>query len=222
MITSAELKSANREGVNLAYLDTGSGEPALVFIHGWCCNQTMWGEQMKAFAPKHRVIAVDLRGMGESDKPDQDYDIEGFGEDMPWLLNEIGLQRPVLIGHSMGGVITLNLLRRHPDIARAAVFVDAGIMPFPDEFQPLIAQMIEGLKSPASKDVATNFVKQFLFRPESPPELRDEVAASMAQAPCWPPPHLAVPAATPGGRSEEHTSELQSQSNLVCRLLLEK
>jgi len=183
MVTSTELKSANRDGVNLAYLDTGFGDPALVFIHGWCCNQTMWGEQTKAFAPKHRVIAVDLRGMGESDKPDQDYDIDAFGEDMTWLLNEIGLQRPVLIGHSMGGVITLNLLRRHPDIARAAVFVDAGIMPFPDEFQPLITQMIEGLKSPAHKDVATNFVKQFLFRPQSPPELRDEVAASMAQAP---------------------------------------
>ncbi|TMB66376.1 MAG: alpha/beta hydrolase [Chloroflexi bacterium] len=183
MVTSTELKSANRDGVKLAYLDTGSGEPALVFIHGWCCNYAMWDEQTKAFAPKHRVVAVDLRGMGASDKPDQDYDIDGFGEDMAWLLKEIGLDRPVLIGHSMGGVITLNLLRKHPDIARAAVFVDAGIMPFPDEFQPLIAQMIEGLKSPASRDVATNFVKQFLFRPESPPELRDEVAASMAQAP---------------------------------------
>src|SRR6266542_1979364 len=64
MVTSAELKSATRDGVNLAYLDTGSGEPALVFIHGWCCNQTMWGEQTKAFAPKHRVIAVDLAGHG--------------------------------------------------------------------------------------------------------------------------------------------------------------
>src|SRR2546425_10061984 len=102
MVTSAELKSATRDGINLSYLDTGSGEPAVVFIHGWCCNQTMWGEQTKAFAPKHRVIAVDLRGMGESDKPDQDYDIEGLGEDMTWLPNEIGLQPPGLIGPSMG------------------------------------------------------------------------------------------------------------------------
>jgi pimeloyl-ACP methyl ester carboxylesterase len=183
MVTSTELKSANRDGVKLAYLDTGSGDPALVFIHGWCCNHTMWGEQTKAFAQRHRVIAVDLRGMGASDKPDQDYDIHGFGEDMSWLLKEIGVERPVLIGHSMGGVITLNLLRKNPDIARAAVFVDAGIMPFPKEFDPLIAQMIEGLKSPAYKDVATNFVKQFLFRPESPPDLRDEVTACMADEP---------------------------------------
>jgi len=183
MTTEAATKSLSRDGVRLAYLDTGSGEPALVFIHGWCCNQSMWGNQVKAFSSKHRVIAVDLRGMGASDAPDQDYDIAGFADDMRWLIDEIGLAPPVLIGHSMGGVITLNLLRRYPDLARAAVFVDAGIMPFPEQFQPLVSQMIEGLKSPAHRDVATNFVKQFLFRPESPPALRDEVAEAMARAP---------------------------------------
>jgi len=183
MVTSSALKSAIRDGVKLSYLDTGSGDPTLVFIHGWCCNQTMWRGQIEAFAPRHRIIAVDLRGHGESDKPDQDYDITGFADDMAWLIREIGLDRPVIIAHSMGGVTTLNLLRKHPDIARAAVFVDAGIMPFPEEIRPLLDQTLEGLKSPAYREVATNVVKQFLFREESPPELRDEVAASMAEAP---------------------------------------
>ena len=181
--TSPELKTANRDGVNLRYLDVGSGEPPLVFIHGWCCNQAMWNDQIEAFARKHRVISVDLRGHGDSDKPDQDYDIAGFAEDMAWLIKEIGLERPVLVGHSMGGVTTLKLLRKHPDIARAAVYVDAGIMPFPEEMRPLLDQMIAALKSSAYREVASNVVKQFLFREESPPELRDEVAASMAEAP---------------------------------------
>jgi pimeloyl-ACP methyl ester carboxylesterase len=181
--TSPHLKSAVRDGVNLRYLNTGTGDPTLVFIHGWCCDQSMWGEQIEAFAPKHRVIAVDLRGHGESDKPDQDYEIAGFADDMAWLIQEIGLDRPVLIGHSMGGVTTLNLLLKHPDIARAAVFVDAGIMPFPEEIRPLLDQTLEALKSPAYREVATNVVKQFLFREESPAELRDRVAADMATAP---------------------------------------
>ena len=181
--TSPELKTANRDGVNLRYRDTGSGDPALIFIHGWCCNQAMWRDQLQAFAPKHRIIAVDLRGHGASDKPDQDYDIAGFANDMAWLIKEIGLERPVLVGHSMGGVTTLKLLRKHPDLARAAVYVDAGIMPFPEEMRPLLDQTIEALKSPAYREVAANVVKQFLFRAESPPELRDEVAASMAEAP---------------------------------------
>jgi pimeloyl-ACP methyl ester carboxylesterase len=181
--TTPHLKAANRDGVNLRYLDTGSGDPALVFIHGWCCDQSAWGDQIEAFAPEHRIIAVDLRGHGDSDKPDQDYDIAGFADDMAWLIREIGLDRPVLIGHSMGGVTTLNLLRKHPDIARAAVFVDAGIIPLPEEIRPLIGQTIEALKSPAYREVAQNVVKQFLFREQSPPELREEVAASMATAP---------------------------------------
>ncbi|HEV8574674.1 MAG TPA: alpha/beta hydrolase [Dehalococcoidia bacterium] len=183
MVTSSALKSATRDGVKLSYLDTGSGEPALLFIHGWCCDQSTWRDQIKAFAPKHRIIAVDLRGHGESDKPDQDYDIAGFADDMAWLIRNIGLDRPVIIAHSMGGVTTLNLLRKHPDMARAAVFVDAGIMPLPEAMRPLIAQTIEGLKSPAYREVAANVVKQVLFREESPPELRDEVAAGMAEAP---------------------------------------
>jgi pimeloyl-ACP methyl ester carboxylesterase len=181
--TSPHLKTASRDGVNLRYLDASSGEPALVFIHGWCCNQSMWGDQIEAFAPEHRIIAVDLRGHGESDKPDQDYDIAGFADDMAWLLHEIGLDRPVLIGHSMGGVTLLNLLRQHPDVARAAIFVDAGFMPLPEEVRPLVAQTLEALKTPAYREVATNVVKAFLFRAESPPDLRDQVAASMANAP---------------------------------------
>jgi pimeloyl-ACP methyl ester carboxylesterase len=181
--TAPHLKSANRDGVNLRYLDTGDGDPALVFIHGWCCNQSMWGDQIEAFAPKHRIIAVDLRGHGESDKPDQDYDIAGFADDMAWLIREIGLGRPVLIGHSMGGVTTLNLLRKQPDIARAAVFVDAGIIPFPAELRPMVDQTIEALKTPGYKDIAKNAIAQFMFREESPPELRDRVAAEMAEAP---------------------------------------
>ena len=124
----------------------------------------MWSDQIEAFAPNHRIIAVDLRGHGESDKPDQDYDIAGFVDDTAWLIREIGLDRPVIIGHSMGGVTALNLVREHPDIARAAVFVDAGIMPLPDEVRPLIGQTIEALKTPAYREVATNVVKQFLFR----------------------------------------------------------
>jgi pimeloyl-ACP methyl ester carboxylesterase len=181
--TQPHLKSANRDGVNLRYLDTGEGDPALVFIHGWSCNQSMWGDQIEAFAPTHRIIAVDLRGHGESDKPDQDYAIGGFADDMAWLIREIGLDRPVIIGHSMGGVTTLNLLRKHPDIARAAVFVDAGIMPFPAEVRPLLDQTIEALKTPAYREVASNAVKQFLFRPESPAELRDRVAEEMVATP---------------------------------------
>jgi len=177
------VKTAERDGVKLAYVDTGGGDPPLLFIHGWCCNHSYWRDQIPQFAKRHRVVAVDLRGHGQSDKPDQDYTIGGFVDDVAWLVRDLGLRRPVLIGHSMGGLIALNLVRQRRELARAAVFDDAAMMPVPEQFQPMVASMLEGLRSPAYREAAGNFVGNFLFRPESPAQLKEETITAMAAAP---------------------------------------
>ena len=177
------LKAAVRDGVSLRYEEAGHGDPPLLFIHGWCCDHTFWAQQVPALSADHRVVAVDLRGHGESDKPDQDYAISGFVDDVAWLCRELDIERPVIIGHSMGGVIALNVARRQPAMARALVFVDAGIAPLPDHLRPVLAQTIEGLRSPDYRRVASSIVKDFMFRSESPEELRDVVAGRMVAAP---------------------------------------
>ncbi len=182
MVTK-DLKTARRDGVNLRYLDVGRGDPPLLFIHGWCCNHTHWRDQIPEFSKHHRVVAVDLRGLGDSDRPDQDYTVPGFTGDVAWLISDVGLEKPVVIGHSMGGQIALNVVRKHPDMARAAVFVDAVMMPSSDQFKPMLASLIDGMKSPAYQDVTANFVKIFLFNENSPVAMRDETAATMANAP---------------------------------------
>ena len=58
-----------RDGVRLAYVAEGKGEPAFVFMHGWTCNRSYFKPQHDHFKAKHRVVSVDLRGHGESDKP---------------------------------------------------------------------------------------------------------------------------------------------------------
>ena len=182
-MTTHALSTTTRDGVNLRYLDVGSGDPPLVFIHGWCCDHSFWAPQVQAFSANHRVVSVDLRGHGKSDKPDQDYAIDGFANDVMWLCRELDIERPVIIGHSMGGVIALNIARRQPAMARALVFVDAGITPLPEHLRPVLAQTIEGLRSPDYRRVASSIVKDFMFRSESPEELRDVVAGRMAAAP---------------------------------------
>lgn len=177
------LKKATRDGINLRYAEAGSGEPALLLVHGWCCSHLFWQRQLPEFAGRHRVVAVDLRGHGESDKPDQDYTIAGFVDDLLWLLRELRLQQPVIVGHSMGGVIALNLARREPQAARAIVLVDSPLVPVPQALRPALEGVLAGLRSPAYVDVARSFISQFMFRGDSDPGLREWVLDRMASAP---------------------------------------
>ncbi len=183
MVARASLKTAARDGVSLRYTDTGQGDPPLVFVHGWCCNHDFWRDQVPAFAQRYRVVAGDLRGHGESDKPEQDYDIAGFVDDVAWLCGETGVERPVVVGHSMGGVIALNLARKRPELARAIVLVDSPLIPIPDALSAVRDATITGLKSPAYAEMAKSFVSQFMFREDSDQALREWVVDGMASAP---------------------------------------
>jgi pimeloyl-ACP methyl ester carboxylesterase len=87
-----------RDGVRLYYEEQGAGDPPMLFIHGWCCDRTYHAPQAAHFSPKHHCISIDLRGHGESDKPEQGYSIAGFADDVAWLCQELALKRPVIAG----------------------------------------------------------------------------------------------------------------------------
>jgi pimeloyl-ACP methyl ester carboxylesterase len=183
MVVSENVRIATRDGVRLAYVDAGAGDPPLVFVHGWCCNNSHWRAQVPEFSSRHRVVAVDQRGHGQSDKPDQDYTIGGFVDDLAWLIRELGLDRPVVIGHSMGGLIALNLAHEHPNLLRAIVTVDAPAVPIPNSMQPTVTVLVEGLRSAEYRDVASEFVATFMFNESSDPALKAEIVAGMSVAP---------------------------------------
>lgn len=183
MTQTTQLQSTTHNGETIRYLDTGSGDPALVFVHGWCCNHTYWRDQIPVFAANHRVIAVDLPGHGESDKPDRDYTIDNFVDVVATLIKELNLDRPVVVGHSMGGVIVFNLTRKHPDMTRGAVIVDAPLVPLPEPLQPVVTQTVAAFKSPAYKEAAAGFVRMQLFNAASPPDMVEATVAGMGTAP---------------------------------------
>jgi pimeloyl-ACP methyl ester carboxylesterase len=103
-----------RDGVALAYETRDQGAPPILLVHGWTCDHTYFAPQAEHFSRSHRVISVDLRGHGESDKPEQDYTLAGYADDIAWLCGQLATGKPVIIGHSMGGVITFEVAARHP------------------------------------------------------------------------------------------------------------
>lgn len=183
MVTSDVLNFATRDGVKLAHIDTGVGEPALVFVHGWTCNYSHWRDQVAEFSKNHRVVALDLRGHGQSDKPDQDYSVGEFADDVAWLIGELDLHRPVVIGHSMGGVIAAQLARRHSAATRGVILVDAPIVPFGPELRPVADGVLAGLQSQNYKQLAEGFLRQFMFNEASDPALKEEIVESSLRTP---------------------------------------
>jgi pimeloyl-ACP methyl ester carboxylesterase len=85
--------------------------------------------QFEHFGRNHRVVSVDLRGHGESDKPQQEYTPAGFADDLAWICGQLRVEKPVVVGHSMGGHVAFELTRQHPDLPAAIVAVDSAIIP---------------------------------------------------------------------------------------------
>jgi pimeloyl-ACP methyl ester carboxylesterase len=120
------LKQLRRQGVALAYEEAGSGAPPLVLVHDLAADHTCFASQFAHFGARHRVVAVDLRGHGQSDRPDQACTVALLADDLAWLCYELGLFRPVLLGHGLGGLVALDLAARYPDLPAAIVAVLAA------------------------------------------------------------------------------------------------
>ena len=157
---------AEVDGLRLYYERTGSGEPELLFVPGWCCDRTAFRPQCDHFAVKHAVTALDLRGCGLSDRPDNGYSIPDLADDLARFCAEIGIAKPVVIGHSLGGMIGVELAARHPTVPRALVLVDPGpIDPLPQTLK-LFSSLADQLEGPSGEDVRRLYVEDMGARDE--------------------------------------------------------
>ncbi len=124
-----ESRFVEANGLRLHYLDWGGGSavPALAF-HGFALNCHSWDEVARGLSRYIRIYAFDQRGHGLSDRAQrlEDYTRDNMVGDIEGIVGELRLSRPVVIGHSMGGMNAMTFAARHPDKVRALVLVDVG------------------------------------------------------------------------------------------------
>ena len=111
-------------GTKLHYYRTGGSKQPLVLLHGITDDGLCWTPVAKVLANDYDVIMVDLRGHGKSEAPDQGYSYETMANEVAGLLNGLEVESPIVIGHSMGGMIWLILASLHPELPRTIVLED--------------------------------------------------------------------------------------------------
>jgi pimeloyl-ACP methyl ester carboxylesterase len=139
------MKNAIRNGVRLAYQESGSGSSSVLLVHGWGGDHTYLERQEVHLREAYRVVNVDLRGHGASESSQDEYTMELYADDLAWLCEELKLSHPFVVGHSMGGMVALQLAAKHPALPSAIVLIDSLVLPsqaLMDSFKPLREAML--------------------------------------------------------------------------------
>lgn len=128
-------------GVRLHVLTAGDGPP-MVLLHGWPQTSYAWRKVIPALAQRFRVVAPDLRGMGDSDKPATGYDLRTLATDIYQLVEALGLERPSLVGHDWGGLVARRYALDRPGHAARLAILD--IVPHEQVLSNLSASIARG------------------------------------------------------------------------------
>lgn len=121
----SELKYLELHGDRVAYRDAGDGETVLL-IHGMAGSSDTWRAMIPQLARKYRVVAPDLLGHGQSDKPRGDYSLGAFAVWLRDLLDELGVTRATIVGQSLGGGVAMQFVYQHPDYCHRLVLISSG------------------------------------------------------------------------------------------------
>lgn len=141
----------------LAVDDGGAGSPAVLFVHSLAGEAAHWTAQLEHVRRTRRAVAFDVRGHGGSDRPaDGDYAIASLAGDVAAVADRLGLDRFVLVGHSMGGGVALSYAGLHPDRVARLLLLDAigdGSALPAAEVEPFLA----ALESPAYQEAIEGY-----------------------------------------------------------------
>ncbi len=172
----------HRDGLRLAYEMAGTGDPAIVLVHGFACDRSYFAPQFDHFAAGRAVVAVDLRGHGDSDHPDPGpgvYDIETLADDVLAVAAAARCEAPIVVGHSLGALVALACAARE-GAARAAILVEPAPI-LSERGKGYFGKKAGAVEADLDRSWRTAFVTG-LFLPTDTAR-RDEIISEMPQQP---------------------------------------
>ena len=177
------------DGVHIDNRVWGHGEPAVVLIHGWSCDENYWSAQVEALKAKYTVVGINLAGHGASERNRSDWSMGNYGEDVATVVRQLQNRQIVLVGHSMGADVALEATRRIGDRVIGIIAVDSlksiGLPPMkPQEIERHLAPFRDHFIE-ATRD----YVTKTMFAPGADPAFMQKVAYDMSLEP----PEVAIP-----------------------------
>lgn len=162
--------------ITVNYSDDGpENAPAIIFIHGFPFNKSMWTMQLEALKDTHRVIAYDVRGHGNSGEGDSEFSMDLFANDLLSLMDALKLDRAILCGLSMGGYIALNAIEKYPERFDGLILSDTQCAADTPEAKEKRLKAIENIRENGVEKYADESIKN-LFAIESFATKKNEIA----------------------------------------------
>ena len=156
MLTAPEMVMVPVEGGDLAVARWGGTGPVVVAAHGITANHTSWTRVAEQLAGDAQLVAPDLRGRGASSGLPGPSSMAGHARDLVAVLDHFGVDRGVVVGHSMGGYVTVVMAHRHPERVHHALLVDGGI-PLPLREGITVDEALDEVVGPAVARLSMRF-----------------------------------------------------------------
>jgi 3-oxoadipate enol-lactonase len=174
------------DDIQLSYDDVGIG-PAVVLIHGYPFNRSLWNEQVEALSSRYRVVTPDLRGFGETDSSEGPATMNRMAQDVAKLMDHVDIDQAVIGGLSMGGYVALAFCKQFPSRVRALVLADTRPQADTEEAKQTRRQQAEKALAEGMAGIADGMLPKLLTpetvskRPEIVKRVRDMMLKTKPQ-----------------------------------------
>ena len=179
-LLAAPLMAVTLDGIPLHFTVAGKGPATVILVHGWTCDETSWSEQVPALEGRFQTVTVDLPGHGRSGSPaDGKFSMDLFARAVEAVRAEVGAERVVLVGHSMGTPVIVQYARTYPQRTVAMVFADGVVTLGANLGHKPNTEHMKGPEGPKFREANT----RGMFSASTTPELQRKIIRMMQTAP---------------------------------------